>query len=77
MAFQPERCPLASSVFHSSLLTTKSVNLAVGHDSFLCIMESLIIHIFIEATLITEVLLEWFSIHTAVYNELNLAENEV
>jgi len=49
--------PVPSFVFHSSLLTAKSVNLVVAHDGFL----------FITATLNTQLLFKYFSIHTGWY----------
>jgi len=56
--------PESSFVFHSSLLTVKSVNLVVACDGFLCVME--IIRILIVSTLIAEVLSKQFLIRTAV-----------
>jgi len=53
---------VSSFVFHSSLRTVKSVGLVVACDGFLCVME--IIHVFVVATLITEVLFIQFLIHT-------------
>jgi len=43
-------------VFHSSLLIAEIVDLVVAHNGFLCIAE--MIHIFIVAILITQVLFE-------------------
>jgi len=78
MSLQPERCLLAycstcnaffmdllvsSFVFHSSLLTVKSVDLVVARDGFLCITETVF---FIVATLIIEVLFKQLLICTAV-----------
>jgi len=51
--------PVSSFLFHSSLLTVKSVNLVVVHDGFLCIMG-----IFIVVTFSTEVLFKQFLICT-------------
>jgi len=50
--------PVPSFVFHSTLLTVKSVNLVVTHNGFLFVIEN-----FILATLITQLLFK-FSIHT-------------
>ena len=54
---------VSSFVSHSSLLTTKSVDLAVARDAPF-VME--IIRIFIVVILIAEVLFEQFLIRTAV-----------
>jgi len=59
-----------TSVLRSSLLTTKSVDLVVADDGFLCAVES------IEATLITEVLFEKILICIHVYITLDLAEDK-
>ena len=79
LLFEVERCPLAyhsmynvffmdllvlSFVFHSSLLTAKSVNLVVAHDGFLCIME--IVCIFHSGYFNYKGAYELFLIHTAV-----------
>jgi len=64
------QCP--PIVFHSSLLTAKSVDLVVACDSFLCVIE--IVRIFVVATLITEVLFKEFLICTVLHNELNIAD---
>ena len=54
--------PVSSFVFHSSLLTVKSVNLVVARDGFLSIIPCTFVF-FIVATFNTEVL---FKIRTAV-----------
>ena len=51
-------------VFHSSLLTEKTVDLVVACDGFLCVTKSSIF--FMVATLIAEVLFKQFLIRTAV-----------
>ena len=56
--------PVSSFVSHSSLLTAKSVNLAVACDGF-PLKEKLPVF-FIVAILIVEVLFEQFLIHTTV-----------
>ena len=65
--------PVSSIVFHSSLLTVKSVDLVVACDGFFCVMESLIIHAFHRGYFDNK---EKLLIHAVVYNELNLDENE-
>ena len=55
---------LASLVFHSSLLTVKSINLVVARDGLLCVTELSVF--FIVATLVIEVLFKQFLIRTAV-----------
>jgi len=66
--------PVSSFVFHSSLLTVKSINL--GLHMMASFVQQEIVRIFIVATLITEVLLKQFWIHTTVYNKLNIAGKE-
>ena len=56
--------PVFSFVSHSSLLTEKSVDLAVAQGGFLLQQKSSVF--FIVVTLIEEVLFEQFLIHTAV-----------
>ena len=56
--------PVSSFVSHSSLLTAKSVNLAIAHDGFASQRKSSIF--VIVAILISEVLFKQFLIHTAV-----------
>jgi len=56
--------PVSSFVFHSSLLTVKSVDLVVPCDGFFIVME--IVHIFMVAASITEVLFKKLLICTAV-----------
>jgi len=65
--------PVSSFVFHSSLLTVKSVDLVVACDGFLCVIESLIFHIFHRGFFDSR---EKFLVRTAVYNGLNLADDE-
>ena len=55
---------MSSFVSHSSLLTAKSVDLAVAHDGFPLKRKSSVF--FIVATLIAEVHFEQFLIRTAV-----------
>jgi len=49
---------VSSFVFCLSLLTVRSIDLVVAHDGFFCVTE--IVHIFIVATLITEMLFKQF-----------------
>jgi len=56
--------PASSSVFHSSLLTVKSVNLVVAHDGFLCVTRNC--PYFHSGYFFTEVLFKHFLIRTAV-----------
>ena len=48
--------PVSSFVFHSSLLTVKSVDWVIAGDGFLCVAE--IVLLFIVVALITKVLLD-------------------
>ena len=57
--------PVSSFVSHSSLLTTKSVDLAIARDDFPSERKSSVF--FVVAILIAEVLFEQFLIHTAVF----------
>jgi len=76
MSLQPKRClfnthsafimdlPVSSFVYHSSLLTAKSVDLVVVHNGLLSQWKSLF---FIVVTLITKEFFEQLLIRTAVY----------
>jgi len=61
--------PMPSFVFHSSLLTAKSVDLVVAHDGFLFVTEKSSFHIWL---LLLQLLFKYFSVHTG----LNVAGNE-
>ena len=62
--------PVSSFVFHTSLLTVKSVDLAVAHDGFP--LKRKLSVFFIVATLIVEVFFEQFLIGTG----LNIANSK-
>jgi len=66
---------VSSFVFHSALLTMKSVDFVVEQDGFLCKTESLIVCIFHRDYFDNRGAFKKFVICTAVYNRSNLADN--